>query len=273
MPDNGDENPLEETVHDELTDERRTKYTEYAIKYLDADEQSRKNTLVGEKIHDAYKTTTKIIPKLHEGKDYSEDFETEEYKKAKKLFDKDKEDYVHDKEQAEKVATEFMLNILKSKGTKVSKAIIKAYDASKGQPQEDRFNYLKSSFHDLMGLDVQRIRDHAEHSIDTLVAQMRSGHRAKALMQDFGNFWKKQYAQGLASKKLHEYVHDNEVDAYKKFITDELSGIGMKPKESEVAFHGKQDWYQIHSQAYNHREHEHPHRLQQRGIHPKKASN
>ncbi|MDO8642161.1 MAG: hypothetical protein Q7R76_01040 [Candidatus Woesearchaeota archaeon] len=245
-------NVLDYLVEEALTPELKAQFTRLGEDWLDMDKQSRVTTELGERLNRAYEHTAHGMAGLHEGKDYAEDFGKESFKVAKRLFENDKTDYIHDRKQAKETVTKFMLNILHEMGTSTAHAIAHTYDHTEGsRTDEERFEYLKTAFNSELGVGGRGDDDEGSVNIDGLIARMTGSHRAKQTLLDAATKLKSKYAGVVASKKLNSVVTEGKKAAYKAFV-EELAGTqNLHPSHAKTAFHETPQWAGIHSDLYN----------------------
>lgn len=244
-------NLLEHMVEAELTPELRSQFERLGSDWLDSDKQTRMTTELGGKINEAYHHTIGDIAGLHEGKNYTEDFGKEAYRMAKQLFENDKTDYIHNREQARKVASKFMLHVLHEMGTVQAHAIAHAYEhAEGGKTDEERFEYLKGSFHEILGINPQDQNDR-ERTIDGLIAKMTGTHRAKQHLLAIAAKLKDKYAGHIAEKKVTQVVTDDNESAYKAFVEEKAGTQNLHASHAKTAFHRTGQWAAIHSDMLN----------------------
>ena len=260
-------NLLEHMVEAELTPELRTQFTQLAENWLDADKQSRMTVELGGRINEAYHHTIADIAKLHEGKNYSEDFGKEAYKVAKRLFENDRTDYIHDHKQAKQIVTKFMLNILHEMDTVTAHAIAHAYEHADGSmTDEDRFEYLKGAFQNELGIGG-REDDEDKISIDGLIGTITANHRAKQFLMDAASKLKNNYGSVVASKKLAGTVTPERKKAYREFVEGLVAENHLSVNHGKTAFHDTPQWLAIHRELYNHKTYEAPYRnIERLGI-------
>ncbi len=242
---------LEETLIEDLTPELTAKYDEFAEKYLDKDGHNEIGVFLGEKIWEAYNETKTFVEGLHEGANYAEDFDKESFKKAKRLFERNSSDYVHNREQAREVVSNYLIQVLRSIDTGTSNQIVQRYESTQDErTEEERFEFLKESFHNLFGINPRTQRGY-NMQIDLLVQNMATEHRAKALLQQFGQQWKAVYSGALMSRKFKEVVSDAEMPAYEKYVTAKLAEIDKEPRAGQVAFYDRNQWLDTHFKLVN----------------------